>query len=58
MNWALFAVAGYTALASLAYITLIGKPREPVTPGMAVIVTGYNAGLVVLLVLAGLRLMR
>jgi len=56
VNWALFAVAFYVMLGSLAYISLIGKPRQAVTPSMAIIVVTVNSAFAVLMTLAGLRL--
>lgn len=56
MNWALYAMAGWSTLGTACLIWAIGKPRKPVTPGTAVFIVAVSAVQVVVLVLAARRL--
>ncbi len=57
MSIALYVLAGLIALSTLLTVASVGKQRKPVTAGIAIIVIVVNAAIIVLLVLAGLRLM-
>lgn len=52
----LWAFAVWQMVAVLATISLIGKPRGPITPGSAVCVTAIGALLITVLISAALAL--
>lgn len=55
MSTLLLIMAGWFALGTLLLIGMIGKPRKPVTPGMAVFCTLVVAVEIVILVKAALE---
>ena len=52
----LFIFAGLTALGMLTGITLIGKPRKPITPGYVITSMVFNSIFLVVMVLAAIEL--
>jgi hypothetical protein len=56
MNWALYALAAFMGLGALLAVSSIGKPRKPLEPGAAAWVVLFNAGWIVVAVLAAMRL--
>jgi len=56
MVWFLYALTGWLAADVVATIAFTGKPRKPVTPGVAVFTLLFNAAVITLLVLVAQRL--
>lgn len=56
MSWFLYAFGGWEAAGAILVISLIGKPRKPVTAGGAIFTLLIAAGWITLLVLAAGRL--
>jgi len=56
MVWFLYALTGWLAVDVVATIAYIGKPREPVTPKLAVFTLLTHAAMITLLVLVAQRL--
>lgn len=54
MSWLLWGVVAYFVLGSLTTVGLIGKKREPVTPGVAVGVLLIHAALIAAVVFGGI----
>lgn len=52
MPWQIWVVLSMMAFGSLSHIAMVGKPREPVSPGLAAASTAVNVVLAVLLVTA------
>jgi hypothetical protein len=50
--WYIWAVVAVTVLSSLAQIAMIGRPRDPITPGVAIVSLIIN-GLCIWAILAG-----
>jgi len=45
MNWFLYALAAWNILGALTVVATVGKPRGPITPGLAVILVAINLGI-------------
>ena len=56
MNWALGVIAVYCVLSGFFYISMIGKPREPITPAMAVIANATVLSIAAVLAVTDWRL--
>lgn len=56
MSLALFIIAGIVALGALIRISLVGKPRKPLSGGEVAVSTAIDAAVVVFLILAALKL--
>ncbi|WP_165350451.1 hypothetical protein [Xylanimonas protaetiae] len=52
MTWPSIALITYLALSALIVIAGVGKPREPITPGLAVGTVVTTAALITLVVIA------
>lgn len=50
MTWQLWIVIAFIALNSFAVILSIGRPRVPITPGVAAYIIAINAATVALIV--------
>lgn len=46
MNWFDWTLVAWFALSSLSAIAMIGKPRKPVDPGTAMVITAVSAALI------------
>lgn len=55
MTILLFIVAAFMVLGCLASISMIGKPREPLTPGGAIFGLVLNTFFIVIIVIAALH---
>lgn len=53
MSWMLWIVVAYLGFGVITTITSVGKPREPLTGGIAAGVTIATAILITLIVIAG-----
>jgi len=56
MSWALYAVAAYLTLGGAFVVLMVGREREPITPGGALLGLVLLVPCIVLIVLAGLRI--
>lgn len=59
MNWALYAVAGVLAIATLIVVAGAGRPADKVkatTGGQAAAVVVVNAAMIVVVIMAAIRL--
>jgi len=56
MNYALYILAALNILAAIVDITQIGKPRKPITPGLAAATTVTCAITATLLIIAATKL--
>lgn len=58
MGWAvaLLVLAGLLVLCTLTVISTTGRPRKPLTPPEVELIVLVNAGIIVILVLAALRI--
>jgi hypothetical protein len=56
VNWALYALAAFMGFGVLLTVSSIGKPRKPLEASSAAWVVLFNAGWIVLAVLAAMRL--
>jgi hypothetical protein len=52
----LYVVAGLVVLAGISRVSMIGKPRKPITRGDAMVSVVYCAAVVTILVIAAMRL--
>lgn len=50
MSWQKWVLVAFTALAALLNVSVIGKPRKPLTPGLAVTILLLDAGYIALVV--------
>jgi hypothetical protein len=57
MSWFLYALAGWETAGAFLAISVIGKPRKPITQAQAAVIVAISAASIVLLVLAAGRLM-
>ena len=56
MKLAVFFIAGWIAMGAIIAVATIGKPRKPITPGVAAGIIVIDAAITVALVLAAMRL--
>ncbi len=56
MRWALYAIAAFIALGSIATVVNVGKPRKPTTGGVAAAVIVIDAFIIPVLIIAAGRL--
>lgn len=56
MSWFLYALAGWETAGAFLAISVIGKPRKPITQAQAAVIVAISAASIVLLVLAAGRL--
>lgn len=52
MTWEKWVLLGILLFSSMMVILTIGKPRQPITPGMALVILLVNAGFAALVVFA------